>query len=91
MGGHRTDDDVVAVLTHAAHLLDAPDVDDDLGIGQPQPQQRDQRLPAGQHLGFVAVLGERGDGLVDRAGPHIVELRRDHDSPPAVDSVEAPP
>ncbi len=28
----------------------------DLGVGQPQSQQRDQRLAAGQHLGVVAVL-----------------------------------
>ena len=74
MRRHRADDQCVAVLADAAHLRDAPDVDDDLGIGQPQAQQRDQRLAAGQHLGLVTVLGERGDGLVDRAGAHVVEL-----------------
>ena len=92
VGGHGADDDVVAVVADAAHLLDPADVDDDLRVGEPEPQQRDERLAAGHHLGVVAVLGECGHRLVDRAGADVVELRRDHaDSPPAVVSVDAPP
>ena len=34
--------------------------------------------PPGEHLGVVAVLGERGHRLLDRAGPHVLERRRDH-------------
>ena len=92
VGRHRADHEVVAVLPDAGQLADAAHVDDDLGVGQPQPQQRDERLAAGHHLGVVTVLTERGDRLVDRAGTDVRELGGDHaDSPPAVLSVPAPP
>jgi hypothetical protein len=88
---HRADDQGVAVLTDAAHLLDPTDVDEDGRVGEPQPQQGDQRLTAREDLAVLAGLGQRRDGLVDRRGPHVVELGGDHWAPPAVVSVWAPP
>jgi hypothetical protein len=83
---------VVAVLADPGELGHLRGVHEDLRVGQPQAQQRDERLPARQDLGVVTTLTECGDDLVDRAGTHVVELRRDHaDSPPAVVSVLAPP
>ena len=46
--------------------------------GEPQLHHRQQRVPAGDQLGVLAVLGEQRDGLVDRAGPDVVEGGRDH-------------
>ena len=37
-----------------------------------------QALPAGEDLGVLTALLQRGHRLVDRAGPDVVELRRDH-------------
>ena len=40
--------------------------------------------PPASTLASSPCSRERGDRLVDRAGPHVVELRRDHCAPPAV-------
>src|SRR5690606_42160255 len=41
------------------------------------PTRRSSDL-AGEDLGFVAVLGQQGDGLVGRPGPDVVERGGDH-------------
>ena len=41
-------------------LVDAADVDEVVEAGQPQVEHRHQALAAGEHLGVVAEVGERG-------------------------------
>ena len=49
----------------------AAQVDERLGGGQPQLHQRQQRMPSGQVLRVLAVLGRQPEGLVDRRGPYV--------------------
>ena len=63
--GHRADDDRVAVVADAAELGDLGQVDHRLRRGEPQPQHRDERLPAGQDLDVLAAVGDGLQGLVD--------------------------
>ena len=85
------DHQLVAVPPDAAQLADPADVDEHGRVRQPQPQQRQQALPAGEHLGVLAGPAELGDRLVDRVRPQVVELRGDHSAPPAVVAVCGPP
>jgi hypothetical protein len=78
VGGHRADRDVVAVLADAAQLGDAAEVDEHRRGGEPQPQHRDQALPAGQDLGVVPAVAQRLHRLGDRRRLDVVELGRDH-------------
>ena len=86
MAGERAHREVVTGVADVGELAYAPDVDDDRRGGEPQLHQREQRHPAGEELGVVPVLGERGDRLVGRACPHVVERRRDHRLVPAAAS-----
>src|SRR5262249_59679753 len=52
-------------------------------VGEPQPEHRQQRLPARDHLRVVTAGGERPDRLVERVGPHVIELCRDHRAAPS--------
>jgi hypothetical protein len=63
-GGQGADSDVVAAVADVVQVADAADVDQHRRGGQPQPHQRQQRVPAGQQLGFLAVLAEEADGVV---------------------------
>jgi hypothetical protein len=78
VAGQRADPHRVAVLLDVRQVADAPDVDQYGGHRQPQPHQRQQRVPSGQQLGIVAVLGQQAHGLVDRRGPLVVERCGDH-------------
>ena len=77
LGDGRADGEA-AVGAHVLELGQPADVDQDGGAGQPQGEQGDQALAAGEHLGFVAVLGQHGEGLVDGVGGVVVEGRRLH-------------
>ena len=44
------------------------DVDEMVERREPQGQHRHEALTAGDHLGFVAQLGEEGDGLLRGLG-----------------------
>ena len=76
--GAGADRDLVAVHPHVVQLGDPGDVDEHRRDRQPQLHDRQQRVPAGQDLGVLAVLGQGGDRLVDGRHAHVVELRRDH-------------
>ena len=76
------DADLVALLADIGELGEGADVDEHRRRGEPELHEGQQRVTAGEDLGFVAVLGERGERLVDRAGPHVVERGRDHCPPP---------
>ena len=72
------DRDVAAVVADVAELAQPADVDQHLGHGQPQLHQRQQRMPAGQELRLVAVLGRQVQGLVHGLGALVGERRGDH-------------
>jgi hypothetical protein len=76
--GGGADHDRVAVVAYAPHLVDATDVNHECRRGQTQPQQRDETLAAGEHLGVLTALGEQPHCLVDTGRLRIVELRRNH-------------
>ncbi len=82
VGGHGPDREVGSLVAHAAQRVHPAHVYQDLRVGQPQPQQRDQRLTPGEDLRVVAVLTQRSNGLLDAAGADVVERRGDHRAPP---------
>ena len=62
---------------------DAADVDKVGGMAQPQRQQRDEALPAGQDLGVGAVLGQQADRLLHGSRAVVAERRHLHRRPPS--------
>ena len=66
-----------------AQLVDAAEVDQRARRGEPQPQQRDQALAAGEHLGVLAGRRAAPTPLRPRWTARVVERRRDHAAPPA--------
>lgn len=80
--GHRADDQRAGVLADPAQLGDPADVDDQFGEGEPQPEQGQQALPAGQHLRVLARVREGAHGLVDARGPRVVECGGIMPAPP---------
>jgi hypothetical protein len=49
-----------------------------LGCGDAEGKHRHQALPASYDLGFIAMLGQKGDRLFDAASARIVKRRRLH-------------
>src|SRR5260221_3580441 len=82
MGGPGPDQQRVALIADAAELVEPAHVDQQAGVGEPEPQQRHQALPARDHLGVVAGIAEHVHGLVQGPRTQVVELRRDHAVPP---------
>jgi hypothetical protein len=54
----------VALVTDAPQLVKPAHVDQQFRVGQPQPQQRQQALAAGDHLSLIARVAEHVDGFV---------------------------
>ncbi len=82
MRRHRADDERVTVVADAVQLRHAAEVDEQARRREPQPQHRQQALPAGDHLRLVARLGQRRDRVVHSGRTQVVECDRDHDTPP---------
>src|SRR5437763_15550212 len=78
MAGEGADGHLAAGLADVAQLDEPADVDEHRRRRQPQLHEREQRVAAGQQLGLVAVLAQELDRLLGRAGPYVVERRRDH-------------
>src|SRR6185312_874652 len=76
--GQGADCDVGALVVNVRQVVQAAQVDDHLGGGQPQLHQRQQRVTAGQELRVVAVFGREAERLFDRACPLVAERGRDH-------------
>jgi hypothetical protein len=86
VAGQRTHREVVVGVAHVGELAHASNIDEHRRGGEPQLHEREQRHTAGEDLGIVPVLGQRGDCLVGRACSHVVERRRDHWLVPAAAS-----
>jgi hypothetical protein len=71
-------------VCHASQLAEAAHVHQQFRVCQPQPQQRKQALPARDDLRVVTAVRQGPDRFVERAGTDIVELRRDHATPPSM-------
>src|SRR4051812_14013197 len=83
---------MVAGIADVGEVADAAHVDEHRRRGEAQLHERQERMPAGQQLGLVAVLAEQADGLLGRAGPDVVELGRNHYGfPPVVDGLAEVP
>jgi hypothetical protein len=54
--GERADQQGAALVPDAAQAADRAQVHQQFGVGQPEPQQREQALPARDHLGVLATL-----------------------------------
>ena len=72
---HRPD---VGQLGRAVH------VDQHLGPGEPEVQERHQALSPSQDLRAISMLGEQGHGFVGGAGRLVLEGRRLHRGLPLV-------
>ena len=57
MAGERADGEMVAAVTDVFEVVHAPHIHDHFGAGQAEAHERNERMPARQELGFVAVLG----------------------------------
>ena len=79
----RADRDVVARVADVGEVAQAADVDEHRRRREPQLHERQERVAAGEDLGFVAVLGEQRDRFVDGVGAGVVELGGDHAGAPA--------
>ena len=79
-GRERSDPEVSVALRYSAEL-ELADVDEQPRPDQPQLQDRDERLAAGERL--RVRLGERAERIVERLRAHVLELGRDHPSLPA--------
>ena len=90
VAGARADGQLVAVDARVAQLVQPPDVDQQLGRGEPQLHHRQQRVAAREHLGVVAVLGQERQRGVERVGPFVGEADGDHSPPPAESPDEKP-
>ena len=73
----RADRDPVALVAHVAEVGEAADVDEQRRPREAEPQQRDQRVAAGEEL-RVLVAAEQLERLVDRAGAAVLERAGDH-------------
>ena len=74
----RADPECASVLGERVEAGDPVDVDEHLRRGEAQLQERDEALPARQHLRLVAALGEDCERLVERFCCHVVERCRVH-------------
>ncbi len=84
LAGHGPDLEVAVGALGPLEGGDAVEVDEVVEAREPQRQQRDQALAAGERLGVVAVLGEQPDGVVDAVGRVVLERRGLHGAPSGV-------
>lgn len=68
VGGHGTDDEVIALLAHLLQLGDPTQVDEQVRVGHPHPQHRHQRLPTTHDGGLAPAVGEAAHHLLDAGG-----------------------
>src|SRR5215472_9715433 len=60
------------------------DIHEQRGVGESQPQQRQQALAASDDLRVLTATCQGRHRVANRRGPDVVELCRDHAAPPAL-------
>ncbi len=78
----RADRDRVAVLAHVREVGEPADVHQQLRPGDPEPHERQERVPAREEL-RVRAGAEELDRVVDGLGELVVEGCGDHFAPPS--------
>ena len=84
LSGHRPDQQAAVVHLDAVEPGDPVDVDQNRRPGQPEVHQRDEALPAREHLRVGAVLSEQRHRLPDVAGSGVSDGRWLHCDPSSV-------
>ena len=82
LGCHRANQDTAVGLCDRVQTLDPAQVDQQVGVGKSQAEQRHQALAPGERLG-IFVAREQAERLVEALGGHIVEGGRFHARPPS--------
>src|SRR5205807_2218816 len=83
LGGHSPDDHGIRLASNPPQLLQILQVDQMLRPSQSELHHRNQAVSAGDNPRVFAVLRQKPERLVERAGPMIGERRRYHSrSPP---------
>src|SRR5690606_4614531 len=82
IGGAGADRQRAVAALDALELVEPRDVDQVVEERQPQIQHRDQALPAGEHLGLIAELGEQLRRLGQVGRPVVGERCGFHAAPP---------
>src|SRR4249919_2335328 len=82
MARQRANLDILALSGDAVEVLDAVDVDQQLGCRQAHVERGDQALPTGEQPRFVLVPGEEHHRFLERFRLCVCEWRRLHVSSP---------
>src|SRR4029079_12855929 len=72
------DPQVVVGVDDAVEPADRLEVDEDAGLTEPELQERDQAVPAGEELRLAFSLVEDPDRLVEARRTYILEGSRNH-------------
>ena len=70
---HRSDPDLAVLLVYVGEALDLVDVDQVLGVGEPQLHHRQQAVAAGDEHRLVPQLIQQTDRVVDAGGALVLE------------------
>ena len=81
VAGERPDRQRATGLGDIAKPIDRIHIDQMLGSGEPEFEQRDQALPARQDLGVLPVSIEEFECFLDGRRPVVLETRRQHRDP----------
>ncbi len=76
--GERPNEQPAAVLAHIIERIDAIDVDQARGAGEPKIHRRHEALSASKDLSFLTVSGKQIERIVNRAGRKIFERNGFH-------------
>lgn len=71
--GERANAQLAPALAHIVERIDAIDVNEARGTGEPKIHCRHETLSAGKDFSFLAVRGEEIERIVNRAGREISE------------------
>ena len=73
VAGHRPDPDLPVRLPDVGELVEVVDVDQALGVGEPQLHHRQQAVPAGQDAGLGPVALEQLDRVLHAGRPLVLD------------------
>ena len=69
------------VLLEVTQLGQPADVDERARCGEPELHQRNERVPAGEELRVLPVVGLERGRVSEGVCPHVVEVGGDHRAP----------